>query len=156
MKARPENWLTAAASKITTQKFMSYAETAVYFVKGFFETMRDRRVVAMLNSEEFQEFKTPEDAFISELIFLSVKTEVWIKKKKLDYEDLCDGAYLYEIAEDLLPSKLWTHFIDQHKSDSGFCFPDDKWVDATMTGIFEAMKEKVASRGRASRHTCTK
>jgi hypothetical protein len=158
MKPRPEKALTAAAAKIATKKFMSHAETAVYFVKGFFDAMKDRRVVGMLNSEEFQEFKTPEDAFISELIFLAIKTEVWIKKKKLDYEDLCDGVYLYEIAEDLLPNKLWTYFIDQYKEDSGYCFPDDVWVEITMLGILEALGEKAVRRHRqlAPRHTCTK
>ena len=124
---------------------MSFTETAVYFVKGFYEVMENRRIHKKIN-EELDEFMRPEDQFISELIYFAVKTEVWIALKKLDYEDLCDGMYLYEIAEDILPNMLWDFFAEQKKNDMFYCWPTDEWIDKAMTKLHNEETKKYEDR----------
>lgn len=136
--------LFRAASKSANRKFNELAMVVVYFVKGFFEQRakcRNKKLLAY-----FADTYVQEDAFVDELVFFVARCEAWRKRQKFDFEDLCDGVYLYEVAEDYLPDMLWQDITAQYRRGAILCLPDDLWIDKVMTHLRGKILEGEMSR----------
>lgn len=78
---------------------------------------------------------------VSDIIYLADYHEKWFKDRGVDYEDMTDGVYDYEVLEDELSVAIVEH-IKEHEA-----LPTEKELFDILDNMLEGRKQKDVTHG---------